>query len=283
MANEFRKVTDQNGVDHPVCDDNRVDWSSYAKTGVHNQLLNTAVTNTKEGVTYTVNEDKSITTSNGTTTELSYCWISLKGVKFADGLPRILTGCPAGGSTSGYYLRLGSGTTETIADTDLDTYVGGDIGSGLSFTPDPTKYYHVQIRVNNNTSVDGKVFKPMIRLASDTDPTYQPYAMTNRELTEQVTVKSDSITSSFTANGDVANELKKIGEIVFIDAAYKEVTASQWDVIATIPSGFRPKTPCRLLDGFGRKCLVINVNGDIQAAEGISNTYVYIHGSWVVS
>ena len=38
MANEFRKVTDQNGVDHPVTDDNRVDWASYAKTGVHNRF-----------------------------------------------------------------------------------------------------------------------------------------------------------------------------------------------------------------------------------------------------
>ena len=37
----------------------------------------------------------------------------------------------------------------------------------------------------NGQTVNNLVFYPMLRLASDPDDTYQPYAMTNRELTEK--------------------------------------------------------------------------------------------------
>ena len=43
----------------------------------------------------------------------------------------------------------------------------------------------VQIVVKNGASISNLTFKPMLRLASDPDDTYQPYAMTNRELTEE--------------------------------------------------------------------------------------------------
>ena len=37
-----------------------------------------------------------------------------------------------------------------------------------------------------NVPADGKTVYPMLRLASDTDDTYQPYAKTNKELTEAI-------------------------------------------------------------------------------------------------
>ena len=65
---------------------------------------------------------------------------------------------------------LGSSTSDDItftltAEDDYDAIV---IGSK---------------RVSNGTACSGTI-KPMIRLATDTDPTYQPYAMTNKELTD---------------------------------------------------------------------------------------------------
>jgi len=43
---------------------------------------------------------------------------------------------------------------------------------------------------------------PMLRLASDPDDTHQPYAMTNRELTEKIkTIVSEAVTEAFSAHG----------------------------------------------------------------------------------
>ena len=252
---------------HNVCN---VSLESYKKKSTHGVWNGNVYTD--NGITYTLNDDMSVTLdTNGQASTEDGGFYSNYELPAGD---YILSGCEDG-SAGSYFLD-----TYESEWTNRNINYNGD--TPFSFS-DGSNTHVIRIFIKAGTVISNKTIKPMIRVADDKDNTYTKPAMTNQQLTEKVTVKSDSITSSFTANGDVANRLKKIGEIVFIDAAYKEVTASQWDVIATIPAGFRPKTPCRILDGFGKKSLVINVNGDIQAAESISNTYVYIHGSWVVS
>lgn len=46
--------------------------------------------------------------------------------------------------------------------------------------------YAVTVWSGNNRTVSNLTFKPMLRLAADTDNTYQPYAKTNRQLTEAI-------------------------------------------------------------------------------------------------
>ena len=54
----------------------------------------------------------------------------------------------------------------------------------------------VRIRIDSGVAISGKaVVKPMIRDARITDPTYVPYAMTNRELTDAVNRGSVSVTA----------------------------------------------------------------------------------------
>ena len=225
-------------------------WSENAKTGVHNFVLG--------GLSgYSIGDQGNIYAD--ATYDLHF-GIVTQGESYT------VTTDDSAGFVGGYFTSMPTSSSVTYNSSRV-------VSANKTFTAPIDGY--VVFRTTHNYAI------PMFCLADDSYDGYTKGAMTNRELTEKVTVKSDSITSSFTANGDVANGLTKIGEIVFIDAAYKEVTASQWDVIATIPAGFRPKTPCRLLDGFGKKSLVINANGDIQAAESISNTYVYIHDSWI--
>lgn len=238
--------------------------SEQAVLGAKNIIT---IDGTSSGI-FTINSDKTVTVNGNGGSE-----IVLSTYK---AIPSWLGNCYlSGGKSADKRLVIGFRNASDTWLGDIDN-TSGDTAITI---PANAAKYQIKLVIGSGITLDNEVFYPMLSFDGGE---YAP-AMTNRELTEKVTVKSDSITSSFTANGDVANGLKKIGEIVFIDAAYKEVTASQWDVIATIPVGFRPKTPCRLLDGFGKKSLVINANGDIQAAESISNTYVYIHGSWVVS
>ena len=75
------------------------------------------------------------------------------------GAPHVLTGCPQGGSASGYMLYV----------EDLLTY--NDYGSGVTFTPRSTGLQQVYIRVAKGATVD-VTFRPMIRPAG-ADSAYQ--------------------------------------------------------------------------------------------------------------
>ena len=129
---------------------------------------------TDHGITYTVDGD-GVVTGNGTASDNNSTIgvkVSLKAGNY------ILSGCPSGGSTNTYRINA-------YLSTSPYTNYGNDTGEGLalSFTTDTT--IMVQIVVKNGASISNLTFKPMLRLASDPDDTYQPYAMTNRELTEE--------------------------------------------------------------------------------------------------
>lgn len=145
--------------------------------GAKNLFLNTAVTTTTEqGVTYTVNSDKTVTIASGQTTS-TYTNLSLGSIVLPEG-NYILNGCPSGGSANTYRLRLVNGST----------LLGIDSGDGYSFYADGNTNYTVTIGLSANgvsyTIPTDLLFKPMIRLASDPDDTYVPYAETNYQLTQ---------------------------------------------------------------------------------------------------
>lgn len=127
-----------------------------------NLLKNTAKSQTKTGITFTINEDGSVTL-NGTATNDCYFSIA-SGVLLQSG-NYILSGCPSGGATDRYILYA-------APDTGSNSI---DIGNGIAFSTDGTNKYSISIRVTRGVTVAGLTFYPMIRLASETDDTYEPY------------------------------------------------------------------------------------------------------------
>ncbi len=159
---EVSATQDLNGYDHP--------WSGGAGK---NLLACTATTSTISGVTFTVNADGTVIANGTATADVTFNTSSTAGVK-ENLLPYlgksvICNGCPSGGSTDTYFMRFarvdgstpqifdtGTGVTTTVGDlTDVNCYVRIDINSGVT--------------VSNLT------FKPMIRLATETDDTFVPY------------------------------------------------------------------------------------------------------------
>lgn len=65
------------------------------------------------------------------------------------------------------------------------TNVGYDEGEGLEFTLAESTKIAVMVQAKAGDAFETLVLKPMVRLASDTDATYQPFAKTNQELTEE--------------------------------------------------------------------------------------------------
>lgn len=107
------------------------------------------------------------------------------------GVYYILNGCPEGGGANKYLLYTGSAG------------VWDDTGAGASKTYANT-IKNLFIKIKGGTTVTNKSFKPMIRLGSDPDPTFAPYAMTNKELTDDVA----------TLNGSASDQKTTINAII---------------------------------------------------------------------
>ena len=121
----------------------------------------------------------------------------------------------------------------------------------------------------------------MIVEASDPDSTYQPYAMTNRELTEELTVQSGTVTSDHTIDTG-ATRLVKYGKIVSLDLKLTSVTANAWDTLATIPDGYKPAKTVNVPNAFGKQS-AIATNGVINCSDSYSNQTFVIHAVWVLN
>ena len=139
-----------------------------------NLLENLATSKTISGITFTVNSDGSVNVNGTASADLS---IAINNILTNDvivaGNKYILSGCPSGGAENKYYVRLG---WKASASDTWGSLVARDVGSGVEFTaPSSTYGFLVHIGVTSGQTVSNLVFKPMIRLASESDPTYEPY------------------------------------------------------------------------------------------------------------
>jgi hypothetical protein len=139
--------------------------SVQRKTTGKNLLPNTATTQIFNGVTFTVNEDGSIT-ANGTAAETNSFILATK-LSFEAGKSYALSGCPEGGN--------GAFNLSIICP---DGWVGH-----VETTGTPTNFvakysnYMARIYMNAGAVLSNVTFYPMIRSLSDfaSDSTYEPY------------------------------------------------------------------------------------------------------------
>lgn len=69
--------------------------------------------------------------------------------------------------------------------------------------PSDAVYFTQYLRINSTKSISNFTIYPMLILATDTDKTFTPYAMTNRELTEKIVLREHTYTGTSDANGVV--------------------------------------------------------------------------------
>ena len=154
--------------------------SEQAVLGAKNLLRETITTYTGNGVTFTVNEDGSITV-NGTATAETFAPVFSR-----DYVPELARGryILSGGiaRTADYEFYLNERNAD---DTDWGRTYFDETGKGVLYERTTDVRYSVIIHIKNGKTVNNLTFYPMIRLATDADDTYVSYAMTNRELTEK--------------------------------------------------------------------------------------------------
>lgn len=161
---------------------NKNNISFVASQGRKNVLKFDSVGGTFNGITYTVNNDGTVR-ANGTAIDISYVNLRINNSNFnakeyANG-QFVLSGCPSGGGSGTYSLYAAKGN-----------YAKFDYGDGVILTPTSESEVYIVLRVEKNQTVD-IVFKPMIRLIG-TDSAFEPYALSNAELTAEIADIIDS-------------------------------------------------------------------------------------------
>ena len=185
-----------------INDNDKAIYEVMSRNGAKNLLKSTLKTNTYDGLTFTVGADGSVTLSG---TAASSCGVNGWGNFGAFSYPAgnyILSDGGAGSQASNkrMYYKINNGSSQGVVDSADITLADGDS-------------LMIWIYVDQGVSGDGSVFYPMLRLASDVDDTYEPYAKTNRELTEEcitdvfevTTPAFSSLPQTFTAPGITAD------------------------------------------------------------------------------
>lgn len=173
----------------------KVDWKSNGVLGAKN--LNSYpyyhTSRNASGIDWTDNGDgtwtaKGLATSNSG----AYCHNRVHPSDRELFLPNgdyIVCGCQSGGSASTYSINI------DITTNGSNNNLARDYGDGATFTISGDDYSNdgAYVRVSCTVysgydcgTTDGIIFKPMILLDEDTDYTWRPYAMTNKELTDVV-------------------------------------------------------------------------------------------------
>lgn len=130
-----------------------------------NLLENRGVSNTSNGITFTVNDDKTILVNGNNDGTANSSFIinnySLKAGTY------ILNGCPSGGSSTTYRLA--------IQKTSGWSVLALDTGSGSKqFTIDEATNIQVAIFIQKGQTISNLLFKPMIEKGTQATP-YEPY------------------------------------------------------------------------------------------------------------
>ena len=240
--------------------------------GAVNMLPNTAITQTINGVTFTVNDDGTIDVS-GTATANANLVIGSFNVKagtqytISDGIGTLehddvagvmyATSVPAQGEAAWYWRTdyIGAPVDRRTAIANYDAVVTATI------------------RIPSGATVNYK-FKPMFTLASYNEE-YVPYAKSNRELTEELTVKSGEITRLVSFSAVTSYGIRKYGKVVELYfAGTLSEAVNTWTDFLTVPEGFRPSHYVQIVS-FNTysscKNLQLAPSGGIQSASNLSS------------
>lgn len=183
-------------------------------------------TSVNRGITFTANADGTVsfsgTPDNANPSAVNMITRSM--YKLKKGTYTLSGGSGSYGGTSIFFYDYASGTNYTGNYTGLlknssnqvyiYTTLDGDkptstnlYGYDKTFTIEKDAYVDIAVRSMTNSyaqSVSGVIY-PMLRLASDTDNTWQPYAKTNKQLTDDVALldsgkaDTDMVASDFDA------------------------------------------------------------------------------------
>ena len=167
-------------------------------------LCPTILSGVDGSVTFTTGADGSVTVNGSPSGAYAYKGADITNIVKAGQAYKV-----TGGHAVGKHIVISASDANWVFVRDICV----DNGDGATFSPDFSDYVHLymSIIILNGQTCTNEVFYPMLRLASDTDETYQPFAMTNKQLTDAVYKKFIPVENiSFTAYADGVKTLSTL-------------------------------------------------------------------------
>ena len=273
---------------HPPVSDVITDvYGVMGENGAKNllQIPSSVVTTTINGITFTVTRNSAgqvtVIDANGVNdnTDASRFYILGSSSTFVpvQNKAMIANGCN-GGSASTYCLVVHGNNSSSGQQAESHDIYDGDESVGAY------PYYRVYVLVKKGASVDHVKFYPMLRDARDTNPDFEPYAMTNRELTDAVTPVESGVTDIVEGASiwnEFGNHLVKIGHVVYATVAITGITSVAWGSICKVPAGYIPKYAQRI-KLYGNTDIMIGTNGVVSSPSAFTNSTLVICTSWYI-
>ncbi len=238
-----------------------VDWESNSVLGAKN-FLHTNGSQTTRGVLFERDENGVFTVTRQTA-DSNHAYYNNGRFTLKPGTYIFSNG----------YDSLPSGIQATYLYNYTDSSYFTNCNNGpKTFTITEEKELAFNIEVQSSQSPNGVKIYPMIRLASDNDATYQPYAMTNQELTKVNTAEVNILIQTSELAQYRVRKCGKIVECTISLQVNEAVTA--WTDFATVPEGFRPSTYIQAVNNktiyTGFAVMQIAPNGGIQSAVNLA-------------
>lgn len=242
-----------------ICPITGHDEVTVTRTGKN--LCPTFTSGTRSGLTYTVNDDGSVHVT-GTCTGTAFWAVQLT-------LPKgtyVLSGAPTNGQLT---LRSaqGGGAPSSAFSGILDDY-----GNGATFTVSETASAWLNIRSTAGTH--DKMYYPMIRLASETDTTYEPYRSNTYTTSLGQTVYGGTL-DMVTGQLVVDRAMVDMGSLNW--ERYNEIQTAYVYLASLVSQGMDTSSAKLLSSGF--KCRdswtgLINLpNGEMQSHPSLAYAY----------
>lgn len=217
--------------------------------GSKNLLPNKLSTYAENGLTITINADKSITingtSSADTTVKITQRYNNSGNKMTLQNGDYILSGCTGGNSSS---YRMQAIVLKSAAETVLATNYNGDSLFTVNGDDGSASSAQVQISifVPSGKTLSSKTFYPMVRPASILDNTYIPHAETNAQLTDDVAALNSALTiedvsNQMTAKSSYVTGLDafKMGKLLIITFSVSQFVPGT--TYFKVPSSLRPK------------------------------------------
>ena len=157
-------------------------------------------THTESGVTFTDNGDGTVTANTGgsaaTGNATFFCGNPNNVsnlIKLDKNKTYIFSDTTHSGIANNCIVGIRYFAEGVVPSTTSGTNANCNLSNNWQVTVTNAVYAYIYIYVYSGKTVSNLTFKPLLRLAADTDNTYQPYAKTNKELTDELDTAREQI------------------------------------------------------------------------------------------